>query len=110
MDNVLKEEQIARITILARVEFLPAVISFVRDISTELGLTGRAIERLELVVEEACINVIEHAFNPDEETQAPMVLKGNEQEPAAEQKIDNLYKEIGRIQVENAWLKKKLGF
>jgi len=37
-------------------------------------------------------------------------IRKNEQEPDAEKKIDNLYKEIGRIQVENAWLKKKLGF
>jgi len=37
-------------------------------------------------------------------------IRKNEQEPDAERKIDNLYKEIGRIQVENAWLKKKLGF
>ena len=37
-------------------------------------------------------------------------IRKNEQEPDAERKIDNLYKEIGQIQVENAWLKKKLGF
>lgn len=36
-------------------------------------------------------------------------VRKNEREPGAEQQIDNLYKEIGRIQVENAWLKKKLG-
>lgn len=36
-------------------------------------------------------------------------VRKNEREPEAEQQIDNLYKEIGRIQVENAWLKKKLG-
>jgi len=39
-----------------------------------------------------------------------LFIRKNEQEPDAERKIDNLYKEIGRIQVENAWLKKKLGF
>lgn len=33
----------------------------------------------------------------------------NDQEPDAQQQIENLYKEIGRIQVENAWFKKKLG-
>lgn len=37
-------------------------------------------------------------------------IRKNEREPGTEQQIDNLYKEIGRIQVENAWLKKKLGF
>lgn len=33
-------------------------------------------------------------------------IRKNEQEPDAQQQIENLYKEIGRIQVENAWLKK----
>ena len=36
-------------------------------------------------------------------------IRKNEQEPDTQQQIDNLYKEIGRIQVENVWLKKKLG-
>lgn len=37
---------------------------------------------------------------------ADIFLRKNEQEPDAERQIDNLYKEIGRIQVENAWFKK----
>ncbi len=36
-------------------------------------------------------------------------IRKNNQEPDAGQQIENLYKEIGRIQVENSWLKKKLG-
>ncbi len=36
-------------------------------------------------------------------------IRKNDQEPDAQQQIENLYKEIGRIQVENSWLKKKLG-
>ena len=67
MDVTQEEQQIARITVVAKVEFLPAVIGFVRDVSTKLGLAGRDVERLELVVEEACMNVIEHAFDPDEQ-------------------------------------------
>jgi len=43
------------------------------------------------------------------ENVANIFIRKNEQEPDAERKIDNLYKEIGRIQVENAWLKKNLG-
>ena len=39
-----------------------------------------------------------------------LFIRKNEQEPDAERRIDNLYKEIGRMQVENVWLKKKLGF
>ena len=40
---------------------------------------------------------------------ADIFIRKNEQEPDTQQQIENLYKEIGRIQVENAWLKKKLG-
>jgi transposase len=40
---------------------------------------------------------------------ADIFIRKNEQEPDAKQQIENLYKEIGRIQVENSWLKKKLG-
>ena len=34
----------------------------------------------------------------------------NEQEPEAKEETENLYKQIGRQQVEIEWLKKKLGF
>ena len=37
-------------------------------------------------------------------------VRKNEREPEAEQQLDNLYRQIGRQQVEIDWLKKKLGF
>jgi len=40
---------------------------------------------------------------------ADIFIRKNEKDPDAQQQIDNLYKEIGRMQVENGWLKKKLG-
>ncbi len=40
---------------------------------------------------------------------ADIFSQKNKEEPDHRQQIDNLYKEIGRIQVENTWLKKKLG-
>jgi len=73
MDN-MQEQQVARITLVAKVEFLPAVASFVREISVKLGLSGDDIERLELVVEEACMNVIEHAFDPGERGSFDVVI------------------------------------
>ncbi len=36
-------------------------------------------------------------------------IRKNDQDPDSEKKIENLYKEIGRMQVENTWLKKNLG-
>ncbi len=39
-----------------------------------------------------------------------LVFQGkNNSEPEAARQVDNLYKEIGRLQVQNEWLKKKLG-
>jgi len=44
-----------------------------------------------------------------QENISDIFIRKNDQEPNAQQQIENLYKEIGRIQVENAWFKKKLG-
>lgn len=40
---------------------------------------------------------------------ATIFTRKNDQEPDAKQQMDNLYKQIGRQQVEIDWLKKKLG-
>ena len=66
MEMTQGEQQIARITVAASLEFLPAVMSFVRETSLKIGLSASEGERLELVLEEACLNVIEHAFDPEE--------------------------------------------
>ena len=74
MGNMQEEQQVARVTISAKLEFLPAVSNFLREISSKLGLTGSDIEQLELVVEEACVNVIEHAFDPGEQGVLDVVI------------------------------------
>ncbi|MDD5311492.1 MAG: GNAT family N-acetyltransferase [Dehalococcoidia bacterium] len=61
------EQQIARITLAARLDYVPAVMSFVHDICLKLGLDDKEAGRFELVVEEACVNVLEHAFDPGEQ-------------------------------------------
>ncbi len=40
---------------------------------------------------------------------ANIFIRKNEQDPDDKQLIDNLYKQIGKSQVEIDWLKKKLG-
>ena len=45
-----------------------------------------------------------------QENIADIFVRKNEQEPDDKQLIDNLYKQIGKSQVEIDWLKKKLGF
>jgi anti-sigma regulatory factor (Ser/Thr protein kinase) len=59
------EESIARITVSADAGFLPPVIEFVKQMTRRLGL-GDA-EPVDRAVEMICINVIEHAFGPEEE-------------------------------------------
>jgi len=56
------EQQIIRLTLLARLDLLPMTTNLVREVAGKLGLADRDAYRLELVVEEACVNVIEHAF------------------------------------------------
>ncbi|MCF8239933.1 MAG: GNAT family N-acetyltransferase [Melioribacteraceae bacterium] len=59
--------QIANISVVAKVDYLPVVTGFVRDAARKIGLQESDANRLELVVEEACLNVIEHAFEPGEQ-------------------------------------------
>ena len=74
MTNIQEKQQIARITLQANVEFLPAVAGFIHEISVKLGLAGDDIGRLQLVIEEACMNVIEHAFDPGEQGSFDVVI------------------------------------
>ncbi len=74
MDEIQKEVQLARITVVAEVEFLPAILSFVKEACAKLGIADKAIEQLELAVEEACINVIEHAFDPNEQGSLDVIV------------------------------------
>ncbi len=50
----------------AAVKLLPAVLSFVRSAGISFGLSENSASRLELVVEEACMNVIVHAYRPED--------------------------------------------
>jgi anti-sigma regulatory factor (Ser/Thr protein kinase)/GNAT superfamily N-acetyltransferase len=61
-----EEGQVARLNIAAKLEYLPAVLTLLRDVSQRLGLSSQDIGRLELITEEACVNVIDHAFDPGE--------------------------------------------
>lgn len=57
---------IAQISCQARMEYLPAILDFVVDISADQGISANDTNRLRLVVEEASMNVIQHAFPEDE--------------------------------------------
>ncbi|HSK82251.1 MAG TPA: ATP-binding protein [Rubrobacter sp.] len=59
------EESIARVTISADAGFLPPVIEFVKQLTFRLGLEDA--EHVDRALELVCLNVIEHAFGPEEE-------------------------------------------
>ena len=59
------EELVARVTVSADAGFLPPVIEFVDRMTHRLGLVD--VGQMEGAVELVCMNVIEHAFGPDEE-------------------------------------------
>ena len=56
---------IARITARTNRVFVPSYTGLVRGIATSLGFSREEASRLELVTEEACLNVIEHAYEND---------------------------------------------
>ena len=68
------EYQVARLTVLAKVEYLPAALSFMNEVFIKLGLIDEDVKRIRLVVEEACINVIDHAFDPGEQSSFDLVI------------------------------------
>jgi anti-sigma regulatory factor (Ser/Thr protein kinase) len=69
------EEQVVRVTVSADAGFLPPVIEFVDRMTHRLGLVD--VGQMEGAVELVCMNVIEHAFGPDEEGSLDVcVLRG----------------------------------
>src|SRR5919202_83457 len=61
------DKPVAAVTVLADVELLPAVVDFVRRTANQLGLRDKAAEYLDQAVGTVCRNVIDHAFESDEE-------------------------------------------
>jgi anti-sigma regulatory factor (Ser/Thr protein kinase) len=59
------ENQMVHLTLASRLDFLPGATSLVREIAGKLGLDDKDARRLELGVEEACVNVIRYAFEDD---------------------------------------------
>jgi anti-sigma regulatory factor (Ser/Thr protein kinase) len=63
------ERLVARLTVMTDPELLSVVVDFVRKTALQLGLKNKAAEQLDRAVETVCRNVIEHAFDPDQEGQ-----------------------------------------
>lgn len=75
METRIKDFEIARFSISARKEYLPAIGNAVRAFAEQFSFSEKEIFQLELIVEEACLNVIEHAFDPDEKGSLDVVIE-----------------------------------
>lgn len=61
------KEILASLKLKAELKLLPIVLRAVRDVACRYGLDKASVMDLELATEEACHNVIEHAYEPGEE-------------------------------------------
>ncbi len=68
------ERPIARVTVTTDAELLPTVVCFVRQVAHRIGLRDKAAEHLDESIEAVCRNVIEYAFEPDEEGQYDVLV------------------------------------
>ncbi len=68
------ENQMVRLTLASRLDFLPGAMGLVRQIAGRLGLDEQDARRLELGVEEACVNAIRYAFEGDESGTLDVIL------------------------------------
>src|SRR5262245_11853234 len=68
------DAQIARITVAAERHYLPAMLTFLRETSGRLSLAAPEIAKLERAVEEVCVNVLEHGFEPGQAASLDVIL------------------------------------
>ena len=61
------KETLASLKFKAELKLLPIVLKAVRDVTCKYGLDEASVRDLELATEEACHNVIEHAYEPGED-------------------------------------------
>ncbi|MFH1737876.1 MAG: ATP-binding protein [bacterium] len=54
------------LTVSNDLRYVPVILDFVRSVATLIGFSETDRKRIELAVDEAATNVIEHAFAPDE--------------------------------------------
>ncbi len=66
MDNDQKSETLISLRAKAEIKLLPAVIETVRKVTRKYGMPKNFARDLELASEEACHNVIEHAYDDEE--------------------------------------------
>ncbi|MCX6272304.1 MAG: ATP-binding protein [Bacteroidetes bacterium] len=62
-----KENILARLTLQARQDYIYLAVHLVKNIAAKEGFTEKQQLHLETITEEACLNVIQHAFEPGDD-------------------------------------------
>ena len=68
------ERQIARIGLAAERDYLAAALAFLHEVAGRLGLGAGDMAELGRAVEEVCLNVIEHGFEPGQPASFDVVI------------------------------------
>lgn len=68
------EKILARLHLIAREDYIPAALLLVRSVVEKEGFTDKQLLHIEMITEEACLNVIQHAFEPGEEGRFDLIL------------------------------------
>lgn len=68
------ERQLARLTVAAEESVVVAVRDFVNSLLAVHGVPADQLPRLDLVVEEACLYVVQTAFDPGEQGEFDVVV------------------------------------
>lgn len=69
------DQPIARITLAAKSDYLPAALSFIRELAAPLGLASPAVDALAAAVEQVATNVIRYGFDPGEDGSVDVVVR-----------------------------------
>jgi len=74
MEEMSHETQLAKLSLIADKKYLPLAMEFIQDVAVVVGLEKSDAQKLELIVEEASLNVIEHAFDEDEKGNFEIII------------------------------------
>ncbi|MBN1948589.1 MAG: ATP-binding protein [Candidatus Cloacimonetes bacterium] len=75
MDISAIDKEIARVRFLAEKKYLTAIVNLVNQIARNEGFAAAAAGKLELAAEEACLNIIDHAYGPDEQGHIELICQ-----------------------------------
>jgi len=68
-------DSVATLSVKSHIKFVPAVVRFVREMALLNGISVDVAQRLEIIAEEACLNIIQHAFEGKEDQRYDVMIE-----------------------------------